>query len=142
MPRPSSAPILALVLSLLAVAPTAAQARGGGDGGGGGGGGDRPEVRAAGVCGRGATSRLKLRARDGAIDVEFEVDQNRAGRLWRVVVVHEGRVQWRGRARTTAPSGSFAVHRRIADYAGADQVMARAVGPRGMTCQATALLAG
>jgi hypothetical protein len=128
-----------LALALLAGAPQAAQARGG-DGGGGGGG--RPEVRVSGACGRGATSRLRLRARDGAIELEFEVDETRAGRSWRVVVVHEGRVAWRGLAHTGRPSGSFSLERRVADYAGSDQVMARAVGPRGITCQATATLPG
>jgi hypothetical protein len=124
-----------LALASLAGAPQAAQARGGD-------GGERPEVRVAGACGHGARSRLRLRARDGAIEMEFEVDENRAGRLWRVVVVHERRVAWRGRARTGRSSGSFSVERRIADYAGSDQVMARAVGPRGITCQATATLPG
>jgi hypothetical protein len=139
---PRTLPAL-LALVLLAAAPPAALARGGDDGGGGGGGGGgRPEVRVAGVCGRGATSRLRLRARDGAIEVEFEVDQNRSGRLWSVVVVHERRVAWRGRARTRAPSGSFSVERRVADFPGSDQVMARAVGPGGSTCQATASLPG
>lgn len=32
------------------------------------------------------------------------------------------------------------VRRRLPDFAGADQVNARASGPRGLTCQATAVL--
>lgn len=139
MPATSRTLLPALALTLLAAVPSAAQAR---DGHGGGGGGGRPEVRVAGVCGHGATSKLRLRARDGAIELEFEVDQNRSGRLWRVVVVHERRVAWRGSARTHAPSGSFSVERTVSDLAGPDQVMARAVGPRGITCQATATLPG
>ena len=110
--------------------------------GGGGGGGDRLEVRVAGVCGRGATSKLKVKARDGGLEVEFEVDQSRSGALWRVVLVQERRVAWRGSARTHAPSGSFSLERRLSDYPGADQIMARAVGPRGITCQASASLPG
>src|SRR5918911_4393701 len=91
--RARSFPI-ALAVALLALAlfgPASALARGGG--GGGGGGGNRPEVRVAGSCGRGATSSLKLKARDGAIEAEFEV-HGRSGSLWRVVFVQEGRVAW------------------------------------------------
>jgi hypothetical protein len=127
---------LALLLALLALAvagPAAALAKGGGD---------RPEVRVAGVCGHGATSKLKLKARDGAIEAEFEVDSNRSGTVWRVVFVQERRVVYRGRARTHAPSGSWSLEERLADFPGSDQVMARAVGPRGLTCQATAVLPG
>jgi hypothetical protein len=128
---------LVMVLALAALAvlgPGSAMAKGGHD--------DRPEVRVAGVCGKGASSKLKLKARDGVIEAEFEVDQNRSGHRWRVVLVQEHRVAWRGAARTGGRSGSFSVERRLPDYPGADQVMARAVGPRGVTCQATAVLPG
>lgn len=127
---------IALILLVLAVlAPASALARGGG------GGGDRPEVRVAGSCGRGATSSLKLKARDGRIEAEFEV-HGRAGSLWRVAFVQERRTVWRGRARTAGPSRSFSVERALGDYPGPDQVFVRAVGPRGVTCQATATLPG
>jgi hypothetical protein len=104
--------------------------------------GDDKDVRVTGTCGRGATSKLRLRAKDGAIRVEFAVDSNRAGQRWRVVLVHERRVVWRGRVRTRSGSGSFRLRRLIPDFGGADQVAARASGPRGNTCQATALLTG
>jgi hypothetical protein len=134
--------ILAASAALALVGPGAALARGGDDGGGGGGGGgDRPEVRVAGSCGRGATSKLKLKADDGAIEAEFEV-HGRAGSRWRVVFVQENRIAWRGRARTGGASRSFSIERRLSDYAGPDHVTARAVGPRGITCQATATLPG
>src|SRR4051794_37865639 len=134
--------IALVLLVLIVLAPAAALAKGGGDdgGGGGGGGGSRPEVRVAGACGRGATSNLKLKARDGGIEAEFEV-HGRTG-LWRVVFVQEQRVAWRGRARTSSASHSFSVGRRLGDYPGPDQVLARAVGPRGLTCSATATLPG
>jgi len=124
------------LLALALVGPASALARGGG----GGGGGSRPEVRVAGSCGRGATSNLKLKARDGRIEAEFQV-HGRTG-LWRVVLVQEQRVAWRGRARTSRASHSFSVERRLGDYPGPDQVLARAVGPRGLTCSATATLPG
>ena len=61
-----------LVLSLLVALalPTGASARHGND----------DEVRAAGTCGGGARSELKLKARDGGIEAEFEVDHRGAGR--------------------------------------------------------------
>jgi hypothetical protein len=107
-----------------------------------GDGGRRSEVRAAGTCGKGATSKLKLKSDDDGIEVEFEADHNRAGETWKVVLVQEGRVAWRGRARTRAPSGSFSVHRLIADLIGADRVTVRANGPRGIACVASATLPG
>src|SRR3954470_6982460 len=137
--RAASLPLL-IAIALLAVAvigPASALAKGGG----GGGGGDRPEVRVAGSCGRGASSTLKLKARDGGIEAEFEV-HGRAGSTWRVAFVQERRTVWRGRARTVGASHSFSIERRLGDYPGPDQVFARAVGPRGMTCQATATLPG
>ena len=94
------------------------------------------DVRVSGTCGRGAT------AKDGAIRVEFEVRSRRGGERWRVVLVHERRVAWRGRARTRSGSGSFRVRRSLPDFGGADQVTARASGPRGNICQAGGVLTG
>jgi hypothetical protein len=121
---------LTLILLLLAL-PSAASARRGGD--------DRPEVRVAGSCGGGAVSKLKLKARDGGIEVEFEVQRARASGVWRITIVQEGRVAWRGRARARS---FYQVERRIRDFPGADRVMVRGLGPRGMTCVATATLPG
>jgi len=143
--------LLIALLALALLGPAAALASGGGGGGGGGGGDDnggghgggggRPEVRVGGACGRGATSKLKLKADDGQIEAEFEV-HGRAHQTWRVVFVRESRIVWRGNARTSSSSRSFSVDRRLSDYAGPDQVTARAVGPRGLTCQASATLPG
>jgi hypothetical protein len=102
----------------------------------------RAEIKVAGSCGTHATSKLKLQSRDRIIELEFEVDDNRAGVLWRVALVHERRVAWRGTARTSGSSGSFAVDRRITDLPGPDTVTARAWGPTGITCRATATLPG
>jgi hypothetical protein len=102
----------------------------------------RGEVRVAGSCSAGVTSKLKLKSRDGGIELGFEVDHNRAGALWRVAIVHERRVVWRGAAKTSGPSGSFDVERRLPDLVGTDTVTARAWGPAGVTCRATATLPG
>src|SRR5436190_6271403 len=57
--------------------------------------GDSSEVRLSGTCGRGASSELRVRARDGSIRVDFAVRPRTRGR-WRAVIVHERRVEWRG----------------------------------------------
>lgn len=97
------------------------------------------EVRVAGTCGNGATSALRLEAEDGEIRIRFSVDSNRGHTRWRVVLVREGRVVWTGRARTDG-GGSLKVRRRISNLSGADQVIARALGPGGITCIAVANL--
>jgi len=147
-----SAPrLIAVAAVLLALAaPSGALARGGGPGGGGGsggGGGDRhggrPVVQAGGSCGRGASSRIRLKAEDSGIEVEFEVEHSRRlGARWKLVLVHERRVEWRGRGRAHRPRGSFSVTRIVRNLVGADRVLVRAVGPRGITCSAAATLPG
>jgi hypothetical protein len=104
--------------------------------------GDDGEVRARGVCTGGATARLKLKGDDGRIEVELEVDQSRSGVRWRVVLVHERRVAWRGSARTAGASGSFELQRRLRDLPGFDTVTARASAPGGPTCRVSATLDG
>jgi hypothetical protein len=142
--------LIVAVLALAAAGSAPAFARGGPGGGGGGsgsgssgggGGAVRPEVRVAGSCGKGATSGLKVKARDGGLETEFEV-HGRAGASWRVTIVHEREVAWRGTRHTSGPSRSFSLSYRVPDYSGADIVTARAVGPRGVVCSASATLPG
>ena len=121
---------IAALLALASASPAAAK-----------GGHDRNEVRKAGSCGSGATSKLKLKADDGRIEAEFEVDRNRSGERWRVTFARAGRVLVRTHARTAGRSGSFSVERRLRNLDGADRITARGVGPSGLTCTATATLA-
>ncbi|MGZ8707298.1 MAG: hypothetical protein ACXW0R_07935 [Gaiellaceae bacterium] len=100
----------------------------------------RGDVRVKGVCGSGATSTLRLKSGDDGIDMRFEVDHSRPGVAWRVVLVHERRIAWKGAVRATRPSGSFEVRRTLQDLPGADAVTARAWGPRGLVCRAAAVL--
>jgi hypothetical protein len=109
-----------------------------------GSGGDddgRREARVQGTCAKGASSKLRLRSRDGRIGVEFEVKRSRSGERWRVVLVHERRVAWRGSVRTRRSGGSFRLRRSLPDFDGSDRVSVRASGPRGITCEAAATLA-
>jgi hypothetical protein len=126
---------LSIAIAVLVILPAAAWGRHGG-----GGGGD--EVRVAGTCGGGAKSKLKIKERDGGLEAEAEVEHVRRGSLWRVTLVQEGRVVWRGRVRAGRSTGAFHVERRLRDLAGADRVSFRAWGPRGVTCRAVATLAG
>ena len=62
----------ALLLGALVV-PAATFAKGG-----------NPAVRATGTCTIDSTSKLKAKHDNGRIEVEFEVDQNRNNRLWKI----------------------------------------------------------
>ncbi len=119
--------VIALVLAAV-VGPVAALGKDGPD-----------EVRVAGVCSGVATSKLRLRSRDDRIELRFEVEHGRPG-VWRVVVVHERRVAWKGSIRAARSGGSFEVRRLIPDFPGADTVSTRALGPRGVVCRAAATL--
>ena len=101
---------------------------------------DGGEVRVRGACGSGATYELRLRGDDDRIEVRFEVDHNRPQVAWRVALVHERRVSWKGSV-TTSRSESFELRRTLKNLPGADTVSARAWGPRGLVCQAAATLA-
>ncbi|MCB0872902.1 MAG: hypothetical protein H6531_08870 [Actinobacteria bacterium] len=97
------------------------------------------DVRRAGTCNTSATSKLKLSPENGRIEVEFEVDQNRRGVRWRVVVTRNGARVFRGVRVTGGPSGSFTVRRVIGNRPGRDRVVARAVNPAGKVCRAVAV---
>jgi hypothetical protein len=81
-----------------------------------------------GTCaGGGATYTLKAKHDDGRIDVEWEVDSNRAGQSWTVRLRHNGDLFFSGQRTTQAPSGSFTVHRTTGNRAGGDVIRARSV---------------
>jgi hypothetical protein len=143
--RSAALSVLAILVMALA-GPASAFARGGGgndDGPGDDHSGRRPrvEVRATGSCGRGAQSWLKLKEDDSGIEVEFEVHHARPGAVWRLAIVHERRIDYRGRHRTRS-TGALDLNETIADLSGADAVSVRAWGPRGVTCIASAVLPG
>lgn len=88
---------------------------------------NNPGVMRTGVCsGLGASWKLKAKHDDGRVETEFEVDQNRNGRRWNVVIKRNGVVVFRGSRITRPPSGSFSVNRRIANAAGRDRIVATA----------------
>jgi hypothetical protein len=93
----------------------------------------RPEVIRTGNCSGGTDWKLKAKPEDRGIEAEFEVDQNRVGRRWSVVLRRNGAVVFRGTRRTVAPSGSFEV-RRILPGRGRIVATARALAT-GETCR-------
>jgi hypothetical protein len=86
------------------------------------------DVIVRGDCTQTSTAKLKLgpRADDGITEVEFEVDQNVNGEVWRVVLKDNGERFHRRRYTTAAPSGSFSVERTVAG-ASDHRIVARAV---------------
>jgi len=113
----SAAALLALVVVALTAAPAGVAKDG--------------DIRAAGTCTGSATSKIKLSAENGRIEVEFEVDQNRNGVPWRVTLRRNGAVVVSTTRRTHAPSGSFSLERVIAGSGGTVTAVAtRASGER------------
>src|SRR3954470_4725343 len=80
-------------------------------------GGSKAVTRSGDCSGR-SNWKLKAKPDDGRLQVEFEVDQNRNGVKWKVVVKRNGTTAVSTSATTKAPSGSFAVERRIAGTTG------------------------
>jgi hypothetical protein len=101
------------------------------------GGGGSNDVRRAGECTGASTSKIKVKPDDGALEVEFEVDQNRNDVSWRVRIKDNAKLVFRGTRRTKGPSGSFTVRKRIPNLAGTDQVKGLARNPQsGERCAA------
>ena len=96
------------------------------------------DVLVRGACTKASSSKLKLSEEDGRIEVEFEVDQNRNGVRWTIVLRRPATVLVRTTRVTRGPSGSFELRRVVADLAGADRITARATSPSGEVCRATA----
>ncbi len=116
--------VTGIVGALLALAPAALAKDG--------------DVRVAGTCTEASSSKLKLSREDAGTEVEFEVDQNRNGVRWRVVLFRNG-TQVASRVRVTrAPSGSFEA--RFVST-GSGRFVARATSPTGERCTARASMA-
>ncbi len=96
------------------------------------------DVLVRGVCTKSSTSKLKLSRENGRVEVEFEVDQNRNGVAWQIVLERNGTRVFRGTRTTRPPSGSFEVRRVVSDTPAADRFRARATNPSGEVCTARA----
>jgi len=96
------------------------------------------DVLVRGTCTGPSSNKLKLSEEDGRIEVEFEVDQNRNGVRWNVVLRRPSTVLVRATRVTRGPSGSFELRRVVADLAGSDRITARATRASGEVCSVTA----
>lgn len=101
------------------------------------------EVRTSGKCSIASTWKLKAKADNGRIEVEYEVDSNRVGQTWSVRLNNDGVRVASGSAVTTAPSGSFTFARRITNTAGSDTITAVATyTPTGEVCRGSVVFPG
>jgi hypothetical protein len=120
-------PLIALAVAVGTIAPAAALANDG-------------DVRRDGTCTANSSAKIKLSPENGRIETEFEVDQNRNGRTWNVVLRRNGNVVVRTTATTRPPSGSFEVRRLLRNGPGPDTISARAKSPSGEICTARATI--
>jgi len=90
-----------------------------------------------GNCTGSATTKLKVKPDNGRLETEFEVDQNRNGVKWTVTIKRNGTTVVKTSAKTSGPSGSFSIQRRLSDGAGADTISARAKNSSGQLCTAS-----
>jgi hypothetical protein len=97
------------------------------------------DVLVRGTCTGPSSSKLKLSEEDDRIEVEFEVDQNRNGVRWTVVLSRPGGpVLARATRVTRGPSGSFELRRVVGNRAGPDRIVARGTRASGEVCRAAA----
>jgi hypothetical protein len=101
----------------------------------GGGGG----VSASGACTNGGHFKLKAKHDDGRIEMEYQVDSNRAGQVWAVRITDNGAAVVSRHATTRGPSGSFTIRKVIANRPGLDKIHAHATF-RSHTCGGTVSL--
>jgi hypothetical protein len=100
--------------TLVAMAPVASAS--GGSGG----------VRNTGGCSGATTWKMKARADNSRLEVELEIDSNRAGQTWAVDIKDNGVGIFTGNRSTQAPSGSFSVNKLTANRAGVDHFVGTA----------------
>ena len=96
------------------------------------------DVIRRGACSGPSDWKLKLSNENGRIEVEFEVDQNRTGVRWNVVLLQNGRRIARMSRVTRGRSGSFEARVLAANTAGKDAFRARATSPSREVCTAQA----
>jgi hypothetical protein len=124
--------VLALALLLALALPRLAGADDGD------GNGERREVRREATCTGSSEAELRVRAEDGRIEVRFEIETRRPRSTWRIVLLHERRIAFRGELHTRG--GDAELRRVVKDWFGEDELVVRASGPRAETCRASAVI--
>jgi len=114
------------------IVATATPAFASGDGGGSG-------VSSSGACTNGGHFKLKAKHDDGKIEMEYQVDTNRAGQVWAVRITDNGAVVVSRHVTTSGSSGSFTIRKVIANQPGPDKIHAHATF-KNHTCGGTVKL--
>ena len=98
------------------------------------------DVIKEGNCSGGTDWKLKLSEENGKIEVQYEIDQNKAGEKWRVTLKHDGERFYRAVKETKGPSGSFEVRQVEPNHAGDDRFVGKALNlSSGEECKGTAV---
>jgi hypothetical protein len=92
-------------------------------------------VERSGSCTGVSNWDLKAEPDDGRLEVEFEVDQNRNGVRWHVVLRQNGEKVREGNRTTKAPSGSFSYEKRLQNTRGTDKIVGIATRANGERCR-------
>jgi hypothetical protein len=104
------------------------------------GGGDFTER--SGACAANSSWVLKAKHELGRIELEYSVETARAGQAWNVRITDNGTQVFAGKRVTNQVSRSISVDRMLANRAGTDRFVARAVNARtGEVCRGTLALA-
>ena len=84
------------------------------------------DVIERGGCSGSSDWKLKVSPDNARLEVEFEVEQNVSGDDWRVRILHDGEVVFRGKKTTGGASDSFTVRILENDAAGTDRFVGKA----------------
>ena len=95
-------------------------------------------VERSGSCSGASNWEITVKPDDGRLEVEFDVDQNRNGVQWHVVLKLNGEKVREGNRTTQPPSGSFSFDKRLPNPAGEDKVVAIATRASGERCRGVA----
>ena len=101
---------------------------------------DGREVRKAGSCTASSKMSVRLRADDGKIRVELEIEGRQRGAAWNVILLRERRIAFRGVIRAREGSREVRLRRTFDDWFGRDSIVIRASGPRAETCRVSAAI--
>jgi hypothetical protein len=92
------------------------------------------------TCSDGTTLTERLRAEDGRLRIDLELEHLRQRGVWRVVIIHERQIVARATLIAASAGSVLQLHRSAPNWFGRDSVVSRASGPRGALCSATAAL--
>jgi hypothetical protein len=81
---------------------------------------------------------VRIRADDGMLHVELEIEGRRRGATWSVILLRERRIAFRGDIRARKSSREVKLRRTLDDWFGRDSIVIRASGPRAETCRVSA----